>query len=514
MSANVTAVGIDLGTTYSAVAILDEHGHPEILPCSEGERLVPSAVFFDNDQVVVGQIAKDAAITDPDNVVLFIKRQMGMAGWHYSYQGQSLTPTDISAFILKKLKKDAEQALDHPITHAVVTVPAYFDPDRRRATQSAAEIAGFKVLTLLNEPTAAAIAFGVERATKPETVLVYDLGGGTFDVTLMRVEGKEITILATDGDHQLGGKDFDDALMRFCVQCFREEHGFDPTDDPHTEQMIRKDAEKLKRELSVRTKTALRIAAQGHVSRIEIERERFESLIKVKIDITLALVRTLLQEQKMRPEVVDRVLLIGGSTRIPAVRAALHQYFGKPPDTSINPDEAVAHGAALMAAKKINELYPESVSEAVAVKTSDLMVADVTSHSLGIATVQPGNPPRRYHSILIQRNSPIPAESSRDFLTSEAGATVIKVTVYRGESTKLEDCSPVGEFTLSGLPPNRPPGKRIRVTVACGENGLVQVSAIDIETGLQAQTEVSYQDGQNAHHVSARQRWMQSQKVE
>lgn len=218
--ADLIAVGIDLGTTYSALAVLDEHGQPHIIPNAEGERLTPSAVFFDQESIVVGQIAKDAMVTQPDRVVTFIKRQMGNGAWFYTYKGERQTPVDVSAHILKKLKQDAEQQLDRALPFAVITVPAYFDDARRRMTQSAGDLAGFQVLELLNEPTAAGIAFGIDKIQKPETILVYDLGGGTFDVTIMRVEGKKIQVLATDGDHQLGGKDFDDALMKYVADYF------------------------------------------------------------------------------------------------------------------------------------------------------------------------------------------------------------------------------------------------------------------------------------------------------
>lgn len=218
--AELGAVGIDLGTTYSSLAIVDVQGTSQIVPNAESERLTPSAVYFDDDSIIVGQIAKDQAATDPDRAVLFAKRQMGNATWAFLHDGQRYSATDVSAIILSKLRRDAEQYLGRSLPDAVITVPAYFDDDRRRATIAAGELAGFNVLELLNEPTAAAIAFGVDRSTRDETVLVYDLGGGTFDVTLMRVAGKRIRIIGTDGDHQLGGKDFDDAVMRFAVAAF------------------------------------------------------------------------------------------------------------------------------------------------------------------------------------------------------------------------------------------------------------------------------------------------------
>jgi molecular chaperone DnaK len=507
------SVGIDLGTTYSAAAIVNQYGQPEIIPNAEGERLTPSAVFFDGDSIVVGQIAKDAAVTCPDQVVMFTKRLMGNPNWYYQHNQQRLTPPDISALILAKIKQDLESNLSHPVKYAVITVPAYFDDDRRRATLVAGELAGFQVLGLVNEPSAAAIAFGVERSSQPETVLVYDLGGGTFDVTLMRVDGMEIKIIATDGDHQLGGKDFDDAIIKFAVDKFQQEHGFDPTLDPYATQEIRKDAEKLKRELSTRSKSFILIRSQGKTSRIEMERRVFEELIRPKLDITLSLVRSVLGDAKKSVEDVDRVLLIGGSTRIPYVRTLLTNTFGKEPDSSVNPDEAVALGASLMAAKKVLEIKPEEVPPVVKEKIGGLLITDVTSHSLGIEAFIPGTQ-QKINTILIPRNSPIPADVSKEFVTSIPGQTAIQVTIYQGEFRDPSLCNPVGEFLLGGLPPNRPAGCKVRVTISCGVNGVVEVSAVDIETGKQTQTQVSYKVGQTQEQVSARRRWMQTQRVE
>lgn len=509
----IIAIGIDLGTTYSTAAIVNQHGQPEIVPNSEGERLTPSAVFFDSDSIVVGQIAKDAALTNPDQVVLFVKRQMGNPNWYYTHNQQRLTPSDISALILAKIKKDIEQSMGHAVPYAVITVPAYFDDDRRRATMTAGELAGFKVLSLLNEPSAAAIAFGVERSTQNETVLVYDLGGGTFDVTLMRVEGKDIRILGTDGDHQLGGKDFDDAIMKYAIDQFIKEHGFDPTEDVYTAQEIRKDAEKLKRELSTRNKGFLMLRAQGKTCRIELERQNFEELIQPKLNTTLTLIKSVLSDAKLSSDKVDRVLLIGGATRMPAVRSLLANFFGKEPDVSNNPDEAVAMGAALMAAKKMLEIKPEEISPVIQEKIGGLQITDVTSHSLGIEAYVPGTQ-QKINSILIQRNSPIPTDVSKEYVTTIPGQTAIKVTIYQGEFKDPMLCNPVGEFTLAGLPPNRPAGCKVRVTISCGTNGVVDVSAVDIETGKQIQTQVSYKVGQTTQQVSAKKRWLQTQTVE
>lgn len=507
----LSAIGIDLGTTYSSVAIVNDRGTAELVPNAESERLTPSAVFFDDDVIIVGQDAKDALAKYPDQVVMFVKRQMGNPNWHYAHEGQNYTPTDISAIILTKLKHDAEAYLGRSLPYTIITVPAYFDDDRRRATMNAGEQAGFKVLDVLNEPTAAAIAFGIDRSSKPETVMVYDLGGGTFDVTIIRVSGKEIKILATDGDHQLGGKDFDDAIMRFAVQCFVSEHGFDPTLDPAIAGELRAQAEKTKRELSKRSKSLIVFRGQGKESRVEIERTKFDELIAPKLETTLSLVRSCLSDAKLSHAQVDRVLLIGGSTRVPAVREKLTQFFGKEPDASVNPDEAVALGAALVAAQKAINVTPEDISQPIMEKVGGLQITDVTSHSIGIEAFVPGSN-QRINSILIGRNNPIPSEVSKEFVTTMHGQTGIKVNIYQGEFTDPALCNPVGEFILTGLPPNRPPGRKVRVTIACDASGIINVTALDIESGQQITTEVSYKN-ESTKKRGAKDRWKSEKPI-
>lgn len=507
----LSAIGIDLGTTYSSVAIVNSSGSAELVPNAESERLTPSVVFFDEDVIIVGQDAKDALAKYPDQVVMFVKRQMGNPNWHYTHEEQKYTPTDISAIILTKLKNDAEAYLGRSLPYTVITVPAYFDDDRRRSTMNAGEQAGFKVLDVVNEPTAAAIAFGIDRSSKPETVMVYDLGGGTFDVTIIRVNGKEIKILATDGDHQLGGKDFDDAIMRFVVQCFVNEHGFDPTLDPAIAGELRAQAEKVKRELSKRNKSLLVFRGQGKESRIEIERTKFDELITPKLETTFSLVRSCLSDAKLLPQQIDRILLIGGSTRVPAVREKLAVFFDKEPDISVNPDEAVALGAALVAAQKVINITPEDIPQPIMEKVGGLQITDVTSHSIGIEAFVPSSN-QRINSILIPRNNPIPSEVSKEFVTTMHGQTGIKVNIYQGEFTDPALCNPVGEFILTGLPPNRPPGRKVRVTISCNASGIINVTALDIESGKQITTEVSYKN-ESTKKRSAKDKWKSEKPI-
>lgn len=509
---NLVAAGIDLGTTYSAIAVMNDHGAAELVPNADSERLTASAVFFDDDAIVVGQIARDAALTNPDRVAMFVKRQMGNSAWFFSHEGQRYSPVEISAMILTRLKEDAEKYLNSPIRQVVITVPAYFDEERRRATIAAGELAGLQVLGLVNEPTAAAIAYGIDRSATPETVLVYDLGGGTFDATLLRIEGRQIRIIATRGDYQLGGKDFDDAIMRHSVAAFCAEHGVDdPTLDSFVAGELRVSAEKAKRELSRRLKTTVLLRAPGKTTRVAISRQQFEELIKPKLDTALALVRILLRDAGVTPQEVDRVLLVGGSTRIPCVSEGLAAYFGKQPDDSVNPDEAVALGAAVRAAHILATTSMERMSEPIAEKVGGLQITDVTSHSFGIEAMIPGTN-RRVNAILIPRNTPLPAEVSKEFVTSLPGQTAIELTIYQGESQDPALCNAVGEFTMGGLPPNRPAGCKVRVTVGCNVDGVVNVTAQDIETGKQTTREVAYKT-ELAPTPSARARWKKRKPI-
>ena len=512
--AYIPALGIDLGTTFSAVAVVSNSGIPEILPNSSGERLTPSAVFFDGDSVVVGQVARDAYSDNPDNTVLFIKRQIGTSHWFYDHKGHRYSPVDISALILKKLRDDAAVSLNQEVNQAVITVPAYFDDDRRRLTRLAGEIAGLQVIRLINEPTAAAIAFGAEKAAEGETVLVYDLGGGTFDVTIMRIENQTFTVIATDGDHQLGGKDFDDAIIRFATQQFSAQYGYDPTTDPLAASDLRTRAEKAKRELTERSKTMILIRSVEKNFRVELSCTDFSNLIAGRIDTTISLLRTTLKNANLTPQQIDRILLVGGSTRIPGVRERLKAFFGRDVDTSVNPDEAVAIGASIVAAREKLDEEPTNTPQAVVDKFGGLQVRDVTSHSLGIEASVPGTS-RKINSILIARNTPLPGEVSREFITDTPGQTGFLVKVYQGEFQDPTLCTSIGEFSLTGLPPGRPAGHKVRVTLSCGVDGVINVTAVDIASGVQAKREVQYEVGQvDSQQASAKALWMKSQKIE
>jgi molecular chaperone DnaK len=505
------AIGIDLGTTYSSVAIVNELGIPSVVPNLKSERLTPSVVQFEDETIIVGQTAKDSFGENPENTVMFAKRKIG-TDWYFDYQGRRYSSVDISALILKKLVADAAVQLGQPVDYAVITVPAYFDDDRRSLTKMAAKLAGLEVLALLNEPTAAGIAFGLEKAKRDETVLVYDLGGGTFDVTVVSVRDQQIQTIASSGHHELGGKDFDDAIMGFVAEQFAAEHGFDPTKDVYISAELRTKAEKAKRDLSEKSSTVVMLHADGKRTRVTLTREQFTELIKLRLNTTMSVVRSTLSDAKLRTSDIDRVLLVGGSTRIFSVRESLKNLFGKDPDYSINPDEAVALGAAVFAAKKLSETEPESVVPAVIDRVGGLTITDVTSHSLGIEASRPGTV-EMFHSILIRRNSPLPASQSRVFETNMSGQTAIKLAVYQGEFEDLRRCRAIGVFTLSGLPP-RPPGQKIRITMTCNSDGIVSINAVDIATGIEATSTVDYQVAQaERQNLSAKEKFLRSQNI-
>lgn len=503
---SLRAVGIDLGTTFSAISILNEAGNSEIIPNAYGNLLTPSVLLLGEDSIIVGEDAKHQSTFFPDQTIQFVKRQIGNSSWFVNYQGERLSAVDISSLILKKLKQDAEMYLGEEIEHAVITVPAYFADEQRRSTIEAGEIAGFKVLDLINEPTAAAIAYGVYSSAAHEKVLVYDLGGGTFDVTIMEVDGKDISILGTDGDHQLGGKDFDDAIMRFVEHAFKQEYGYFPSDDFTQTNKLRALAEKAKISLTTMQKTIIPFGVGGDRIRVELTREAFNDLIKVKLDTTLTIVKACLKAQGLKPEDIDRVLLIGGSTKMPAIYDLLANFFQKPPDNTEDPDTSVSLGAAIMAGKLVAEIEPESVSPEVMGKIGGLQVTDVTSHSLGMEAFIPGTT-NKINSIIIPRNTPIPAEISKEFITTEPSQQGIRVNILRGEYQDPNLCTPVGEFLLTGLPAGRPAGCKVRVTFSVNTSGVITIKAMDMESGKETVTEVNYRVGQSSEDVSFKKEW-------
>jgi molecular chaperone DnaK len=468
------AVGIDLGTTFSAIAHVTKIGVPEIIQNAEGERITPSVILFEGEEVIIGTYAKQAAVAYPTQVVEFIKRHMGDPDYTFEYRGEHYTPERLSGFILAKLKHDAEHRLGHKIDAAVITVPAYFGDRQRRATIRAGELAGLKVLSLLNEPTAAAFAYGLANPGERKKLLVYDLGGGTFDVSIVEVDGRDITVLATTGDHMLGGKDWDDALIEYAAEQFRGRHGIDPLDDLAAYHDLRQKAVSAKLSLSKRPKVNLFYDYQGKILRLEVSREKFEDLTGGLMARCDALTREVLEDAKLGFDDIDTVVLAGGSTRMPMVRDALRRLFGRDAATDINPDECVALGAALTAAIEASRLTGEA-------PPVDIRTHDVTSHSLGMVAYRDT---RLHNSKIIERNSRIPCERTRDdYVTTHDGQSTMDLWLVQGENDDPLECSVLGHFEFYGILPRPAARSRLAVTFRYNANGIVEVEAMDLESG-------------------------------
>lgn len=461
-------LGIDLGTTNSVVAVM-EGSVPTVLPMAEGGRLCPSVVGFSkNGEWLVGQLAKRQAITSPDRTFSSIKRQMGK-DYKVSVDGKQYTPQEISAMILRKLKRDAEAYLGESVQQAVITVPAYFSDAQRQATKDAGTIAGLEVLRIINEPTAASLAYGIDKEDL-HTVLVWDLGGGTFDVSILELDDGVFEVRATSGDTHLGGDDWDARIMDWLVEEFREAHRIDLRRDRLAMQRLKDAAEKAKIELStvVSTNINLPFISSGpdgplHLD-IDLTRARFEALTSDLLERLVGPTKRALADAKIGPRNIDRILLVGGSTRMPAVQALVTELFGKEPHKGINPDEVVAAGAAIQAAVLAGEVQ-------------DVLLLDVTPLSLGIETL--GGVMTR----LIERNTTIPTSKTEIFTTAQDGQRTVDIKVYQGEREIAAYNKLLGTFQLDGIPPAPRGVPKIAVTFDIDVNGIVHVSARDTSTG-------------------------------
>ncbi len=467
------AVGIDLGTTYSVVATLDADGRPVTLVNSEGDLITPSAVLFDGSLTVVGKEALKALATDAPNVALSAKRDLGERTYRQPIDGHRYPPEAIQAWILHKLQQDASRRIG-PFSKVVITVPAYFDEVRRKATQDAGYMAGLEVLDIINEPTAAAVAFGFHRgyltgggdSLRPHKILVYDLGGGTFDVTVMEIEGGNFTTLATDGDVRLGGLDWDQRLVDLVAEEFLSRHGVDPRQDASAAGRLWRDCEDAKRTLTARAKTQIAYDFQGLPLRMEVTREKFADMTRDLLDRTRFTVNQTLQAAGLTWKDLDRVLLVGGSTRMPMVRDMLRELSGREPDSSISADEAVAHGAALHASLLLRSGEAE--------QHGSFRIKNVNSHSLGVVAIDRATG-RPRNAVLIPRNTALPVAARRIFKTQRVNQKNILVQIVEGESASPEDCSPLGKCVVRDLPANLPAQTPIEVRFAYGENGRLQV---------------------------------------
>lgn len=469
-------VGIDLGTTFSAIAIVNQHGKPEIIPNREGERITPSVVLFDGETPIVGSIARRSAVANALNCVQFVKRQMGNPSWKFrTDSGEVFTPEEISAMILKRLKEDAETALGEPIRDAVITVPAYFADAQRKATQDAGRIAGLNVLRVINEPTAAALAYGLDKIDQEQTILVYDLGGGTFDVTIMRMGGGQIEVVATGGDRNLGGFDWDNELMNFLNEEFQKQGGSGLLDDPGLQQDLRDKAETAKKTLSVRDRTSVSLSAGGKNVTIPVTRAQFEEFTSSLFARTGRIMEFVLEDAGLHWGDIDKILLVGGSTRMKAVPALVEKLTGKKPSMELHPDEVVALGAALQATLIQIE---RGQSDLVEVASFPLVeIQDVNSHSMGVIVLN-AKTGKDYNSIVLKKNTKYSTKVSDRFATVMDNQTQLLIQVTEGEDSDPTHVPIVAESTMQIAP--YPSGAPLEVFFQYDPNGLIYVTVVDL----------------------------------
>ena len=497
------AVGIDLGTTYSAVAVVDEYGKPVVVKNTDGQTTTPSAVFFDPPNYVVGEVALQSTLTDPGRVVQFVKRFMGVKEHRIHVAGESYSPEFVSSLILRKVVQEAEDELGEPITSVVITVPAYFTEAQRHATYEAGQLAGLNVQRIINEPTAAALAYGISRRGKKRNILVYDLGGGTFDITVLAIDNDSLNVIAVGGDPHLGGKDFDDRVMNFIEDELREKYQFEMENDASLEAELRLKSEAAKRQLTARQSVPITLKVKRSLSmgtgtmdtfvpvRVELTREIFEQITADLLTRTELMLENVMAQANLDWNDISETLCVGGSSRMPMVRDMLTKLSGRRPLLH-DPDECIAKGAALQAALISKD---DTVAE--------VNVGHVLAHSLGVATLREG---RTVIEHVIPSLTPLPCAQSRDgYTTTFDNQTTVQIRVYEGESVDPDTYSsgPIGVFNLDVTPP-RPKGQpKISVEFRCDENGRITALARDRDTGRESRSLIALTGARDENEVES-----------
>jgi len=521
-------IGIDLGTTYCAVATLDDHGQPSTVPNRDNDMLTPSAVLLlDEGTAVVGQAALDVALEQPDRVATLIKRRMGEAGFGRPVAGRDFRPETLSAIILRKLVQDAEQRLG-PVSKAVITVPAYFDDTRRKATKDAGRIAGLDVLDILDEPTAAALAYSFQpprplhgapatapmRPDEERTVLVYDLGGGTFDVTLVRLSKQLFQTLAIEGDVRLGGKDWDDRIVEHVAAQFRQQHGSDPRTDQLALTSLRAAAERAKKTLSKLLSASVTCNHAGKVHTVSLARGDFENLTRDLLVRTRLTTQQVLRQANLSWEQVDRVLLVGGSTHMPMTGQMLRELTGKQPDNSLAVSEVVARGAALHAGivAAHSPRSEELLDDAARALLEQVVEINVNAHSLGIEARASSD--ELVNDVLIPKNTQLPTAASRVYYTSRENQQKVRVKVLQGDAREATSCILIGECWVEGLPPNLPNRSPVQVRCGVASNGLIDVLALDMTSGKMARTVIHRSSGLSDQEIAREAEFVRRLRIE
>ncbi len=508
------AVGIDLGTTFSSLAYLNPAGKPVLVPNAEGELLTPSVVAFTRDAVLVGRDARREALADPTRAVLHVKRQMGNARWRFQVDGETYTPESISALILKKLKQDAEMHVG-AVHKAVITVPAYFDDARRKATEDAGVLAGLEVVDIVNEPTAGALAYGLAQDAEDGVFLVYDLGGGTFDVTVIEKSGNEFITLATDGDVELGGKDWDERLLNHLAEKFLDEFGVDPREDPQATSYLAVSAEEAKKTLSRRDATTVPVSYKGHWGNYEVTRREFEDLTEDLLAVTQLTTEMVLEEAGITWEGVDKVIPTGGSTRMPMVQDLLASMSAREVKLEVPVDEAVAAGAAIHAAvctldaeSAIHELSAEAAEKLGRVRT-----VDVAAHALGLI-IKDAQTLAYRNDVLIKKNTRLPTSVTKTYQTAQDGQQRIFLQVVQGDAPDPTANITIGQVVVSDLPAGRPAGALVKVTYSYDRKGRIHVAAEDVQTGKVVATEITRATGLGAEELAEEAKRLSLKSVE